>query len=428
MGEVNVRKRKDTNTWEYRFELASIDGERKQKSKSGFRTKAEALKAGRKALEEYENSGEIIAPVEISVSDLCDKWLEEYGKTDLQASTIEGYEKKIRLYIKPVIGQYKAKSITRLQLQNLITEMANKGYSKNTLTNTKGIINSIFDWAELNKMIPTSPAYKLKLPKRTEVKTRSDKHVFIPREVIVKIFNRFPKGTSAYIPLLIAYHCGLRLGETFGLVWEDIDFENKTLTVNRQVQWRADKSRSKEEKLERNGTKESGNGYWYFSTPKYDSYRTIELDNEICNELKEEKQKQDAARKYYANRYSNYYCEYNYLEEDHDNDMEINKIGMDQTEYEVDFVTRRESGEYVSPRTTQHVSSVIRKQLNFPDFDFHSLRHTHATMLLEQNASLVYIQNRLGHVNIDTTKIYTNHLTDAMQKEGSMILSKIYEE
>lgn len=426
MGDVSARKRPSGASWEYRITLASINGKRQQKSKSGFKTKAEALKAGREALEQYENCGEFVVPSEMSVSDLCDKWLEEYGKTDLQAQTIDGYEKKIRLYIKPVIGKYMAKSVTRLQLQELITDMANKGFSKNTLASVKGLINSIFDWGEMNKIIKSSPAYKLKIPKRTEVKSRIDSHVFIPKEMIEKIFDRFPKGSSAYIPLMIAYHCGLRLGETFGLVWEDIDFEDKTLTVNRQVQWMSNKNRTKEDKLKQNGTKETGGGYWYFSTPKYDSYRTIDLDDELLADLIEEKEKQIKAKEYYGKRYYNYYSTYNLLEKNHDIDMEINPIGLDETEFKVDFVNRRESGEYVSPRTMQHVSSVIHKQLDFKEFDFHSLRHTHATMLLEQKAPFLYIKDRLGHVKIDTTKVYTDHLTDTMSKEGLNVLMNIY--
>lgn len=48
------------------------------------------------------------------------------------------------------------------------------------------------------------------------------------------IFKRFPYGSSSYIPLLIGYRCGLRIGETFGLLWDDIDFEAKTLIVARE--------------------------------------------------------------------------------------------------------------------------------------------------------------------------------------------------
>lgn len=428
MAEVTARRR-DSGVWEYRIELAKIDGKRQQKSKSGFRTKTEALKAGREALRLYENGGQIITPVEMSVSDLLDKWLEEYGKTDLQQVTTEGYAKKIRLYIKPVIGHYKARSITRQILQELVSNLADKGYSKNTVSSVRGILTSCFDWAEMNKMIVQTPAYRLKLPKKTAVKQRTDKHVYIPKEKMDEIFKRFPEGSPSYLPIRIAYHCGLRLGEVYALTWDDIDFENKLLSVNRQVQWYQDKTRTKDEISATNGSKQKGGGYWYFSPPKYNSYRTIEIDEFMLDILKREFEKQKKASEYYAERYYHYYSSeaISLRDANHDEDSLMNPFGTDKTDYEIQFVNRRESGEYITPRTMQHTSSVIHKQLDFIEFDFHSLRHTHATMLLENGAPMIYIKNRLGHVKVETTeKVYTNHLTDALESQGSETLNSVF--
>ena len=69
------------------------------------------------------------------------------------------------------------------------------------------------------------------------------------------------------MPLLLAYRCGMRLGEIFGLMWNDIDFAKGILSVNRQVQNHNDK--------------------WYLENPKYDSFRTIELDDITLSELKD---------------------------------------------------------------------------------------------------------------------------------------------
>lgn len=431
MADVTARKRNGSSTWEYRIELAKVDGKRQQKSKGGFKTKAEALRAGRDALKEYESCGELIIPSEISVSDLFDKWMEEYGKTDLQQLTAEGYNKKIRLYIKPVIGMYKAKSITRNILQDLITNMADEGYSKNTVGSVRGIITNCFDWAELNHIINQNPAYRLKLPKNTKVKQRTDNHVYITKEQINKIFERFPEGTTTHIPMMIAYHCGLRLGEVYSLCWEDIDFENKTLSVNRQIQWHQDRTRSKSDKENTNGTNIKGGGYWYFISPKFNSYRTIEMDNEIISLLEREKKRQEKAEVYYEDRYIRYYSVEpitfkNFAKNDTTNNF-INRIITDKNENEIHFVCRRESGEYTTPRTMQHASSVIHKQLDFPEFDFHSLRHTHATMLMENGAPMVYIQNRLGHAKVETTeRIYTNHFTDTIESQGNNVLNNMF--
>lgn len=51
-----------------------------------------------------------------------------------------------------------------------------------------------------------------------------------------EIFERFPEGSSVFLTLMFGYKCGLRIGEAFAVTWNDINFENKTLCVRRQVQ------------------------------------------------------------------------------------------------------------------------------------------------------------------------------------------------
>ena len=45
----------------------------------------------------------------------------------------------------------------------------------------------------------------------------------IPREMIRKMLERFPEGHSSHLPIMLAYHCGLRKGEVFGLSWDVVD-------------------------------------------------------------------------------------------------------------------------------------------------------------------------------------------------------------
>lgn len=423
MAEVTARKRNGSSTWEYRIELAKIDGKRQQKSKGGFKTKAEALKAGREALKSYESCGQVVTPTEMSVSDMFDMWLAEVSKTDLQQTTVDGYIKKIRLYIKPNIGHYKVKAVTRQILQGLVTDLAYQGYSKNTVSSVRGIITSAFDWAEMSNMIAQTPAYRLKLPKNTTTKQRTEPHVYITDEYMAKIYDRFPLGTTSHLPMKLAEHTGMRLGECYAITWDDIDLEVKTLTINRQVQWYQDKSRSPEDKSSKNGTSESGGGFWYFTTPKYDSFRTIELDDTIIHLLKDEKERQEKAKVYYAERWSRYYS----AEPLSNIESLQNRISTEPTANEINFVFRRENGEYITARTMQHTSRIIHKQIGFEDFDFHSFRHTHATKLRENHAPDIYIQHRLGHAKLDTTmKVYANHLTEVDTAEGSRTLRSLY--
>lgn len=434
MGDIIIKPRTLKSgkvVYEYAFEIASIDGKRKRKTKSGFKTKREAREAGKIAQQAYENVGLPIEPSEMSVADFFDLWIEKDCKLSCKDVTVKGYEKKIRLYIKPALGEYRLRSITKEILQSFITKMFNEGFSKNTISSIRGILSKAFDYATDNHYIISSPATKLVTPKNLQPKqpTRQKLHVYIPEDKMKEIFERFPEGTSVYIPLMLGYHCGLRLGEIYALTWDDVDFENNILSVNRQVQWYQER-RNKEEIRNNNGTKESKGGFWYFSEPKYKSYRVIDIDQVLFDALKKEKQKQEKAKIYYDEFYVKYYCveKLNFKGQVPNYTISpMNKIQNEIADCEINFICRREDGTYISPRTMQHVSSIIHKQLNYPEYDTHSLRHTHATMLMENGLDMVYIQHRLGHKDIAMTmNIYTNHMTDKIKDNNINILNTIF--
>ena len=310
MGEIIVKSRTLKSgkvVYEYAFEIASVDGKRKRKTKCGFKTKKEAREAGKLAQQAYESIGQSIEPSSMSYADFLDQWIENDIKISCKAETVKGYEKKIRLYIKPNLGDYRLKAITKDNLQQFITKMFNEGFSPNTISSIRGLLSKSFSYAVDRHYIQVSPAVGLKTPKNLQPKkqTRQKPHVYIPQDKIKEIFERFPEGTSAYIPLMLGYHCGLRLGEIYALTWDDIDLQNKILSVNRQVQWQS-KARVKEDIERTNGTSES-NGYWYFSEPKYKSYRIIDLDDELVEILRKEQEKQKRAEEYYAEYYKRYY-------------------------------------------------------------------------------------------------------------------------
>lgn len=404
MSDLAARKR--GNKWEYRFEGARIDGKRQQFSKSGFATKKEALEAGAKALAQYNQAGTFFVPSEISFADYLEYWVDNYCKSNLKSATITNYQKKIRLHIKPILGQYKLKALSPTILQQFINDKFNEGYSRNTLSVIKGILSNSLNYAvEPLKYIESNPMLYVKLPSKravAKVPTRSAPHIFIPKDKMKVIFDRFPEGTSTHLPLMLGYKCGLRLGEAYGLVWEDIDLERQILSVNRQVQWHEKEN-------------PTSTGYWYFTNPKYDSFRTIAIDNELTELLKRTKDKQERAKVFYDDMYIHNY------ESDHTRILNTNGNGN-----EINLVIVRDSGEYIQPRTMQHTSNIIHSKLDYPEFDFHSLRHTHCSMLLEAGASPKYVQERLGHKNIQVTMQIYQHLTESMVQQGDDVLNKLF--
>lgn len=399
MPQVNIKKRGDK--YQYYFEVASVDGKRKRKTKDGFKTKREALEAGTKALAEYNNTGIVIVEKKISFADyLSNDWMNRYCKVNLKPSTVENYRKKIKNHIIPEIGSYYLNSLNSAVLQDFINRKFNEGLSRNSLSVLKGILTNSLNYAvETLHYIKQSPMIGVKIPGHRatpEIPSRSDPHIYLCKEVMDRIFERFPYGTSAHIPLQFGYRCGLRHGEAFAVQWSDIDFDKGTLSVNHQMQF------------------DDAADSWILTAPKYDSYRTIELDDFLLELLRKEKAKQESDKLNYDEYYTYYYID------------DKGRITEEKTAAPLNLVTVYENGKFISPRTTMHTSSVIHYDLGYPDFDFHSLRHTHCTMLLENGANPKYVQMRLGHKNINVTMNIYNHLTEKTSEEGKAVLNSLF--
>ena len=286
MSEINIRKR--GQKWQYQFEAAKVNGKRKQITKSGFKTKKEALNAGIKAIAEYNNSGMYFSPSEMSFSDYLDVWLQQYCKTNLVSNTCTNYEKKIQLHIKPFLGTYKIASLTSSIFQEFINLKFNEGYSRNTLSVIKGILVSSLDYAVTTlNLIKYNPMHSVKLPLSRaipQIPTRKKERIVLSDLFIKKLFERFNETSTAYNELLLGYTCGLRLGEAFAIDLEnDIDYENGLLHINNQVQFI--------------------DNCWTLVLPKYNSYRTIKLDQFTLNRLKQQREHHYKSIHYYGEYY-----------------------------------------------------------------------------------------------------------------------------
>jgi len=394
MADINARKR--GKKWEYYFEVAKMDGKRKRISKGGFNTKAEAVSEGVKAMHEYQNAGTVNTPKEMSMHDYLNYWIEMYCEPNLKTTTVASYKKYIRLHISPKIGKYRLATITAEQLQKLINDMVSDGFSKNTIIGVKGVLSSSLNYAvQPLRYLQASPMAYVKIPKGSRSNYKSSQHVrdVIEKDVINQIFERFPKGSSTFLPLTFAYHCGMRLGEAYAVTWDNVNFTEKTITINKQLQWDETKK------------------FWYLTPPKYNSCRTIDIDSTIVELLQELQLQQIKAKEYYADEYQKIY---------HDEENGIN----DKSGNVIEFINIYENGGFIQPRTMQHTSTVIHKF--YPAFNFHSLRHTHCTRLLEAGLPLKYVQQRLGHKNISVTMDIYNHLTQNQAEQSKQALEDVF--
>ena len=105
MSNVTIQKR--GKYYQYKFEVAKVDGKRKFINKSGFDTKEEAIKAGNIAFTEYLNMGLVFKEKEISFSDYLDYWYENYCEVNLKYNTRRTYKTIMDKYLKPELGKYR---------------------------------------------------------------------------------------------------------------------------------------------------------------------------------------------------------------------------------------------------------------------------------------------------------------------------------
>lgn len=372
----SIRKR--GSTWYYSFDIGIIDGKRKRKEKGGFRTKAECEKALRIALNEFEQTGLIFTASEITFNEYLNLWYNDYVLINCKYGTADYYKRIINSHLKPYFKEIKLKQLNPAILQKFLNYKMINGYSKSSVSNFYGVLSGALKYAVYPcNFIKENPMTYVNIPKYDEkIKETSDLKI-ISYDNFNKILERFPFGSSFYIPLQIAFHTGMRGGEVTALKWENVDLENKIISVNYTLV-------------------SKGKGIFELGTPKTkSSYRKIDIGDTLVSILKKHKLYQKENKLKYGSYYTN-----------------------------SDFVCTKENGELVTTDSLKYLSRVVNYDLKIP-FNFHSLRHTHATMLIENGANIKTVQKRLGHSKLSTTMDTYAHVTDKMKTEAVNILENI---
>lgn len=282
MSTLNVTRRGDK--WQYRFEAASVDGKRKRVSKSGFKTKKEAVEAGTKALAEYNESGQTFNLSSISVADYLDSWIDTYCKMNLKYNTQLGYLYTIENHLKPSLGMYRLKSLTPSAVQEFVNSLKLRGLSRASIVGIFSTLSAALDYAiEPLKYIQYNPCNNVRIPKDTAPK-KETRYIITP-EQFKQIIERFPEGSNFYIPLMIGYYTGVRISECFGLTWNDVDFDNQTISISKALLKR-NCGADVREILKKKGMKEEKSAWYFNSTKTFKSNRIINIGDTLCAALK----------------------------------------------------------------------------------------------------------------------------------------------
>ena len=382
-GEGCIRKRKD-GRWEGSFLTGEVKNGKKVRKSVLAKTRAECLEKLNKAREENDEAQRIMTrcaflnTAEPTMQEWYDIWMDSFCKAYNKEYTRLGYEVNFRIYILPTLGKVKIKEISTVTCQQLLMKLykdgrknhrdtRGPGLSPKTIRDIKITLQTCMQKAVDEGIIPDNPVSKVQLPKEPKKEMKTLKSDEIGR------FLNEAKNSEVYEFYLLELTTGLRLGEILALTWDDFDEENKTLRVNKQVQ------RIK--------------GELVVSPPKTESsIRTIRLCDECV--------------------------------------MNLILLRSRQT-----YITEKRLM-FPSPLThdLRDPGSIVRKlhrmqkRAGLPQIRFHDLRHSFATLSLDQGQDIKTISHMLGHTDAGFTMNTYMHVTDTMQENVASALGDLIKE
>jgi integrase len=325
-------------------------------------------------------AGEYIDPSKMKFSDFLDEWKNKYAIEHLSPNTLDTYESILNAYILPVFANKRLDEIKPIHIINYLESLKNArkdgkegGLSSSSIQYHHRVLKNIFSRAKEWKLIKSNPVESVKKPKVDQKIT----DVYTTEEVqqLFKLLEDEPIHQRLIITLAIT--CGMRRGEILGLQWKDLDFTTNTIHIRHSLYY----------------TKKHG---YQLKTPKTkSSIRSIIAPNFVMHELK----------KYY-----------------HEKKKERLKAAELWEGGQYFFVFSTWNGKPLYPTAVGTWWRRFLKRTGFKKIRFHDLRHTAATLLINQGLHPKIISERLGHADIKTTmNIYGHYLKEADQEAANKL-------
>ncbi|OUN22463.1 site-specific integrase [Flavonifractor sp. An82] len=382
-GAGTIRKKvvrrggKEYSYWEARYTVGYDPGTGKQLQRSiTAKTQREAAQKLRQVTLKLDQ-GTYHAPCKLTVAQWLDMWAADY-LGDVKRSTAHLYRENIRLYLKPALGAVRLEALTTPAIQKIYnrlvsTERDGQGLSPKTVKNIHGVLHQALQQAVAIGYLRFNPAAACTLPRivKKQIKPLEEDQIARFLEAI--------QGHRHEILYKVALFTGMREGEVLGLMWDCVDFEHNTITVDKQLRRAQEKG-----------------GEYYLAPPKNNKARVITVAPSVIKLLRVQQRRQAEQR-----------------------------LALGPVWKGSGLVFTNELGDRLSYRTVYDCFKRIAASIGCPKARFHDLRHTYAVMALESGDDIKTVQENLGHHAASFTLDVYGHITERMRRQSAERMERL---
>lgn len=349
-------------------------------------TKKDAQVELAKFVTEVQN-GLVVDGKSLRFSEFTEIWKRDYGSKELAPSTYKRYCRMLETRLLPYFGHFYINKIRPTDIMKfydllekdtqLVRKKGNNGsktkkpLSGKTILEHHRLLRAMLHKAVYWQLIVSNPAERVQAPKARKPKRKSydDEQTKILLENLEQLSI---EDTKYKVAIILTVFTGVRLGELMGLEWQDIDFKNGIISINRSSQYLSDMG-------------------VFTKTPKTESsIREIAIPEFIISLLEEYKLWYEEQKSIYDELWAN-----------------------------SDRLFVQSDGKPMHPSTISKWFVKYVAQIGLPVINFHGLRHTNASLLVAQNINIAIISARLGHAQISTTlNFYVHPLLSHNRKAG----------